>query len=268
MLDLLETIRTIFSPVLGGHLAARMGESASGMKRALQGAVPLMLSGIAAPAALTMTQPALRQPSQQPGRNVQPMGVTGILVMLGSKDAPNSAMTQGRHLLATFGNSKQAIVNALSQYARIRPAAVEKLLELVGAVLLETINRYGTHQQLDTEGMVALLTSLRGRAKAMLPRELAGMLELPALHAQPRWKPSPYSTYYSVVQRTLGQYVWAQWYIVASVVLLMAGVGAVALEALQVPSATQMPAPNEASQAGETVSAVAEKDSGPLRTIY
>jgi hypothetical protein len=268
MSDLIEASHVVFPPVLSSHLAARMGESVNGMRRALKAAVPVMLGGIMTRSASNAEQNfALCQQAYQ-ARHIHQVGVTCILAMLGSKDASDSAMMQGSRLLAAFGSAEQAIITGLGQYARIQPMVAKEVLELVGAVLLETMGRHCAHHQLDAEKMAAVLANLRNKVQALLPRELVNLVELSKPRTQSRWKQSAIFTSDTIMQQILGLRVSAQWYLIASVVLIITGVWVVAVGALQAPPTAQLPAQTDAAQAVETVSAVAEKDAAPLRIIY
>jgi hypothetical protein len=230
MSDLLKTINAIFPPVLSGHLAARLGASLSNMKRVLQGAVPIMLSGLTVVA--TKKADAAYELCQQ----VQPAqaDVTGILVMLGSKDAANSSMLQGSHLLqSAFGSAEQAIVDDLSQYAHLQPAQVRTLLELVGAALLGAVNGYAARHALAAEGLAAALVSLKSHVKSMLPHELEGLAEIMGLRMASRWKFNQSAAAYTIIRQATFQRGRAQWYIVAVAMVLMTGVGAATFEAVR-----------------------------------
>lgn len=265
MSNLLEAIRLIFPPVLSSHLAARMGESAPAMKRALKGAVPILLSGMAARAAADAGQLlALCQQVQQTGQTGQ-AGVTSILATLGSKDAPGSAMLQGRRLLASFGSLEQVLVQALGQYAHVRPAVARELLELVGAVLLGALGEHFVQQQLNADKVAMLLSGLQNRIKASLPHGLDNLTAVVDLRAQPRWQVRLIPTSYRVLRRVLGQHGWAQWYAVASVVLGMTGAGLVAVEALRTEPTVQVPTQASAPRAVIAVEAVVAERVAPAR---
>ena len=121
MSDLLETISAIFSRGLSGHLAARLGEGDKGVKRALQGVVPVPLGGLIVKIAAGDTQLVFEW-SQQAfrGSHKNLAGITGLLVLLGSGQTDDSPMGQSKTLLtALFGSSEQAVANAVSYHAQI-----------------------------------------------------------------------------------------------------------------------------------------------------
>ncbi|MBO2009092.1 DUF937 domain-containing protein [Hymenobacter negativus] len=265
----LDNVRPIFPPVLSGHLAARMGESVKGMNRALQAAIPVMVSGLIANATTDKAQAfALCQQMQRSSYALH-AGVTGTLAMLGDKAAPNSAMAGGSHLLkAAFGSSAQEIICALSNHAQVRPQAMREVLELVGATLLGALGQYASRQELDADGLVGMLMSLRGKAYAMLPSELKNLSVVLGLRSKSRWEVKLGPVTYLVARQTIGPHFWARWYITASLILIMAGVGVAAFKTFHPASTAQLPAQAAPHRPTGTMTIVAKGGRAPLLTGF
>lgn len=262
MSDLFETIRTTFPPVLSSHLAARLGTSVNSMKRALAGAVPVMLSGLTAVAAKNTTLLYEWCQSVQPIRT----DVTGILVMLGSRDAAGSALQRGEQLLnAAFADAEQAVITAVSQYAQLQPVLVRSLLELVGTTLLGALGRHAAQHALTAQDTAAALVSLQAKTRAMLPSELEGMIEVLGLRPVLRWKTNPTAAAYAVVRQAAAQQPLNRWYMAAMVVLIMTGVG-VAFRALRPMHTAQQAAQTAPAETIQIINKVAAEPGSSLRT--
>lgn len=265
MSDLLKTVSTTFPPVLNGHLAARLGVSVHSMQRALQGAVPVMLSGLIAVA--TKNAALVYELCQE----VQPAqaGVTGVLVILGSRDAADSALIQGDRLLkAAFGASEQTIISELSQYANLQPNLVRRLLELVGTSLLGTLGKHAAQHTLTAADITAVLTDLKRQVKALLPRELGGLVEILGLRPASRWNTTPTATAYAVIQQAAAQPTRAQWYIVAMGILLMTGAGLAAFGTMRLGRTARQAEQVAPAQAEQVVTTVATDSPASLRINF
>lgn len=256
MSELLQTVQSIFPPVLSGHLAARLGVSVGSINLALKGALPVMLGGLTVMATENATEAYAL--CQQASRNTPAShaGVTGILVVLGSKDAGGSSMLLGSRLLkVAFGDSEEAIINALGEYAKIEPSLVRTLLQLVGTTLLGAAGKYAMQHELTAEAMAGALSRLRGSVVSMLPQELQGLIDVLGLYLPSRWNMTPKATVQVVEQPAPTRQSWAHWYMLAMVVLLMTGT-AVYSALRTVRQTTRAAAPNS----GQTISVASEEE--------
>ncbi|UOQ99725.1 DUF937 domain-containing protein [Hymenobacter sp. 5317J-9] len=147
MKTFLTTVKGTFSPELTGHLAARLGESETRVRKVLGAAVPLVLGAIIrqaqAGAALQVHALSLQALRKAP-TCVSP--VTCALGMLGSGPAAGGALRQAEVLLfALFGAEALQLADQLSAHAGVQPAAAEDLVKLVGAVAAATLGQQAQH---------------------------------------------------------------------------------------------------------------------------
>jgi hypothetical protein len=143
--------------------------------------------------------------------------------MFGSRDAADSAPIQSDHLLkAAFSGSEKIIINAIGDYANIRPALVCRLLELVGTAMLGAVGNYAAQHGLTAEGTATKLVGLKARTKALLPAELAELTEL--LGLRPTLRPT--AAAYAVIRQAAARQPKARWYLVAMLLLLVSGAAA------------------------------------------
>jgi hypothetical protein len=271
MADLLETICAIFPRGVVGHLASRLGEGENGVRRAVEGAIPAVLGGLIAKVAAGNVQRVfdLSQRAYQTSQNSL-SSVTGLLVLLGSRDAVDSPMAQGRLLVGDlFGVAEPAIVDVLSTHAGIRPTAARTLLEMVAAVLPAVLGQHTLDGRLSVDAAAAALMGLKGRVRAMLPSALAGLIVLPGPWAKPQWFAKSVGSFQVIAQQAAVRgRMRVQWFLVAIMVLAMASMGADMLTLrplLVVPSMQQLEA---APQSKEGFIIMANGEGLPLESDF
>lgn len=171
MYTLFSTISRAFSRELVCHLAARLGEGENGLKRALDGIIPVMVGGIARQAETSDAQLLFEWSNR--AYQMVPYGlgsVTGMLGILGSGTAAGSAMTQGETLLRVlFGNSWQTIAASVSRYSHVKRTTAITLLTLVSAVLPGLLGQYAERNRLSAVAVTTNLMGVKSQLKSLLP---------------------------------------------------------------------------------------------------
>ncbi|MBJ6109888.1 DUF937 domain-containing protein [Hymenobacter sp. BT523] len=182
MKTLPTTVKSTFSPELTGHLAARLGEGESRIRKVLDAAVPLVLGAIVrraqSGAALQVHTLSLQALHKAP---VCANPVTCALGMLGSGPAAGGALRQAEVLLfALFGAEATQVAGHLTAHAGVRPAAAEALLKLVGAVAAATLGQQIAAQHATAAELAVSLASLKEPVTELLaatPPAVRAMLE-------------------------------------------------------------------------------------------
>ena len=174
MSSLFTAIAQAFPRELISHLAARLGEGENGMKRALDGVLPVMMGGMARQAQTCDAQLLFECNNRAYQTTLYGLGsVTGMLGILGSGNAADSALMQGETLLVgLFGNSWQAIAVSVSCYAQVKCTTASTLLTLVGAVLPGLLGQYAEHNRLSAAGLTANLIGIKSQLNTLLPFDL------------------------------------------------------------------------------------------------
>ncbi|MGY3087543.1 hypothetical protein ACVWYF_000569 [Hymenobacter sp. UYAg731] len=179
MTALFSAIARAFPRELISHLAARLGEGENGMKRALDGVLPVMMGGMARQAENSDAQ-LLFEWSNRAYQTMQyGLGsVTGMLGILGSGSGADSAMMQGETLLLVlFGNSWQTIAASVSRYAQVKRTTASTLLTLVGAVLPGLLGQYAEHNRLSATAVSANLIGIKNQLNSLLPLDLRAVAD-------------------------------------------------------------------------------------------
>jgi hypothetical protein len=180
MPSFLQTIAATFSRELIVHTAARLGEGEKAIKKALEGAVALILNAMVGKVEAGNPQ-LVEEWSWQAYRNTSRnlVSVTGVLGMLGSDYAPGSALAQGETLLAAlFGEARQAVSIAVRNYANIKPLSARVLLSLASAVLPALLMKSVVAHQQPGLTAPALLLGLKNSVRNLLAHDLLAQTSL------------------------------------------------------------------------------------------
>lgn len=188
MSALFTAISRAFPRELVSHLAARLGEGQTGMKRALEGVLPMMLGAMARRAETADAQLFFEWSSQACQTTPYRLGsVTGMLGILGSGNGAGSAMTQGQTLLQMlFGNAWPTIAAAVSHYAQVKCSTASTLLTLVGAVLPGLLGQYAERHHLSAKAATANLIGIKNQLNILLPLDLRAVADSLGLMAKVR----------------------------------------------------------------------------------
>ncbi|MFC6224226.1 DUF937 domain-containing protein [Hymenobacter artigasi] len=188
MSSLFTVIARAFPRELISHLAARLGEGENGMKRALDGVLPMIMGGMARQAQTSDAQLLFECNNRAYQTTLYGLGsVTGMLGILGSGTAADSALMQGETLLlGLFGNSWQAIAVSASRYAQVKRTTASTLLTLVSAVLPGLLGQYAEHNRLSAAALTANLIGIKSQLNTLLPFDLRAVANSLGLNGDAR----------------------------------------------------------------------------------
>ena len=159
-LNIIDLIKGQLGSALVTQAASQLGESESGISKAIGGLLPAVVGGLANnsdnPAVLDAITGA---PSQ---------GVLGNLLGLASEN------TWVQSLLASiFGDKLSGLVNSIATYAGISNNSSASLLNLVTGATVGSVGKYAADNNLDQSGISSLLNDQKGIVSSLLPAGLS-----------------------------------------------------------------------------------------------
>lgn len=159
-LNIIDLIKGQLGSALVTQAASQLGESESGISKAIGGLLPAIVGGLANnsdnPAVLDAITGA---PSQ---------GVLGNLLGLASGN------TWVQSLLASiFGDKLSGLVNSIATYAGISNHSSASLLNLVTGATVGSVGKYAADNNLDQSGVSSLLNDQKGIVSSLLPAGLS-----------------------------------------------------------------------------------------------
>jgi len=159
-LNIIDLIKGQLGSALVTQAASQLGESESGISKAIGGLLPAVVGGLANNSDNTAVLDAIAgAPSQ---------GVLGNLLGLASEN------TWVQSLLASiFGDKLSGLVNSIATYAGISNNSSASLLNLVTGATVGSIGKYAADNNLDQSGISSLLNDQKGIVSSLLPAGLS-----------------------------------------------------------------------------------------------
>lgn len=160
-LNVIDLIKGQLGPALVSQAASQLGESESGISKAIGGLLPAVVGGLANNADNPAVLDAIT--------NASSSGILGNL--LGGSDNNNSWISSLLSLI--FGDKTSGLVNTIATFAGISNNSSSSLLNLVTGATLGSIGKYAADNNLGQSGISNLLGEQKGIISTLLPAGLS-----------------------------------------------------------------------------------------------
>ena len=159
-LNVIDLIKGQLGPALVSQAASHLGESESGISKAISGLLPAVVGGLA-------------NNADKPGvlDAITGAASSGLLGNLLGDSSNNSLVSTV--LSAIFGDKIGGLVNAVAGYAGISNSSSNSLLNMVTGASLGSLGKYATDNNLDASGLSGLLKDQKGVVSSLLPAGLS-----------------------------------------------------------------------------------------------
>lgn len=159
-LNLIDLIKGKLGPSLTSQTAQNLGESESGISKAISGLLPAVLGGLANNSDNPSVLDAITQ-----------AGSSGIVSNLNERTQGNSWIST---LLQTiFGGQLSTLINSVATYAGINSNTANSLLNTVTYATVGSVAKFAEDQNLDRTGISNLLNEQKGHISGLLPAGLS-----------------------------------------------------------------------------------------------
>jgi len=159
-LNIIDLIKGQLGSALVTQAASQLGESESGISKAIGGLLPAVVGGLAN----NSNNPAVLDAIS----NAPSQGVLGNLLGLAS----DNTWVQGL-LTSIFGDKLSGLVNSIATYAGISNNSSASLLNLVTGATIGSVGKYAADNNLDQAGISGLLNDQKGIVSSLLPAGLS-----------------------------------------------------------------------------------------------
>lgn len=159
-LNVIDLIKGQLGPALVSQAASQLGESESGISKAISGLLPAVVGGLANNASNPSVLDAITGASS-----------SGLLGNLLGGSSNNSLISSV--LSAIFGDKVGGLVNSISSFAGIGNSSSSSLLNLVTGAALGSVGKYAADNNLDKSGLASLLGDQKGIVSSLLPAGLS-----------------------------------------------------------------------------------------------
>ncbi|RYZ26028.1 MAG: DUF937 domain-containing protein [Chitinophagaceae bacterium] len=174
--NILETVKGYLTPDLISKASNMLGESESGVSKALSGLVPAVLGGLLSKATSgghAGANEVLAQ-SKESYQSGFPGNLTNML--------SGGLLTSGAGMLQNFlGNKMNGIISAISSFAGIKPSSSQALFNVAAPLSTGALGKYAAENNLDAGGMASFLQSQKASISSALPAGLGSILGLGGL---------------------------------------------------------------------------------------
>jgi len=158
-INLIDLIKGQLGPATVSQAATQLGESESGVSKAISALLPAVVGGFAN----SNTHSELFS-------TVRDAASTGVLSnLLGNLSGSDSVISKILSLIFGDGDKLSAITNAVSSYAGIKTESTNSLLNLVTGATAGTLGKYAVDNNLNVSSFGSLLGEQKGVLSSLLP---------------------------------------------------------------------------------------------------
>jgi OmpA-OmpF porin, OOP family len=166
--NLLDAAKGLFTNELVGKASSFLGESESGVTKALSGILPSVVGGL------------IDKSSTNDGANMianiaGEQHNSGILGNLGSffGNDGGSLLNKGAGLLSgLFGDKTNGLISLISNFAGVKSSTSSSLLSMAAPMVLGLLGKHAASSNLGGSGIASLLSSQKSSVSSMIPAGL------------------------------------------------------------------------------------------------
>lgn len=162
--DLLDTLKSLFSDEFSGKAAARLGETEAGVRKAMNGIIPVVLTG-------------LLHKAGSPGNTADLMAhvkdVSGTYFTHIPEGLPGDLLGKGGDILRfLFGGGAGDISRSIAGYADIKTSSAESLLQTAAPVSLGVAGQQAGGKDLTASSLLSTLNNQKEKILSDVPAGL------------------------------------------------------------------------------------------------
>jgi OmpA-OmpF porin, OOP family len=176
-LNILDYLNDQFSSSVIDQLADRIDETPVNTRKALRGALPAVVGGLAHRVQNGGADTILNAlKSGQFSKETTPIDAAQVT---DTREETQKAVETGREFVGTIlGANTDRITQSIAEYGEIQPASARSVMGLVGSVLMGMLGRQYQEQGLSDTNLKTLLLGQTDSIKAALPAGLSSVGEL------------------------------------------------------------------------------------------
>jgi OmpA-OmpF porin, OOP family len=176
MANLLDSVKEYITPEIIGAASSALGESESGISKALSGLAPVILSGIINKSNDSNAMGGIFNALSNFDSSI--LGNLGSLIGGGNLAHNDPKDVAGQFLGSLFGSKVPAITNAVSSFAGVKSSSTSSLLGLVGPLVMGILSKKINTNGLNISGLSSLLLGEKNNILGALPTGLGSVLGL------------------------------------------------------------------------------------------
>lgn len=172
--NILDAVKNHLTPELISKSSSFLGESEGGVKKAISGILPVLLSGFISKATAGGSGAAdIYNTSQQVHKSGFSGGLSNIF------NDGGGMLNKGVDLLkGLFGDKLSGIIATISSFAGIKLSSASSLLSMAAPVTAGTLGKHAADNNLDASGLASLLGKQKSAILDVLPAGLGGLTSM------------------------------------------------------------------------------------------
>lgn len=170
--NLLESLSGLITPDVIGRAAAALGDSEPAVTKGMGAVFPVLLGSIANRADDPGFASTLFNLVRDPANDGSLLGNVSGLLAPGATSSPMMALG-GKLITSLFGNNVNTLGNSLANYAGVRPASANSMLNFAAPLVLSLLGKAVRSGNLNLSSLVSLLTGQRSAYAAAIPGPLS-----------------------------------------------------------------------------------------------
>jgi outer membrane protein OmpA-like peptidoglycan-associated protein len=182
-MNLIELAKSYLTPDLVSKLAGQVGESQSGVNKAMDGILPSILGGMVSKVSTNEGANSLLGMFQGGGFDSNLLG--NLSSMFGGGESSAQAMTSGKGVLdSLFGDKLGGIGSLISQFSGVKESSASSLMGLAAPMMMGVVGNQMNSSGgggFNLSGLTSLLMSQKDVVAKYLPSGFAGVLGLGSL---------------------------------------------------------------------------------------
>lgn len=162
--NLIESVKSLFTPDVVDRASARLGESPDGIRKAVEGGTPMVFAGLVYRSEHGGAA-GLLSDARQAATHHLPLG-NGSLFAGSNTDL---AATGNGWAIGLFGDAFTPVTNALASFAGIKPGSATTMFNLLTPLSLGVVGHYAIENDLNDWGLSGYLSEQKPSFMAALP---------------------------------------------------------------------------------------------------
>ncbi len=168
--NIFDAVKGHFGSELIGKAASFLGESESGIGKAIGGILPTVLSGLNSKAGTS-------EGANEVMNMASSAHSSGILGNIGSFFGGGDMLSKGAGLLTSlFGGKLGGIVDTISSFAGIKSESANKLMSMAAPIALSSLGKHASENNLGASGLASLLSSSSSSWSSLIPSGIGSLL--------------------------------------------------------------------------------------------
>jgi OmpA-OmpF porin, OOP family len=166
--NLMDAAKSLFTSDMVSKASNYLGESESGVAKAIGGILPSVLGGLVSKASDNAGAGAVAQMAQESHAS----GITGNLDSFLGNDG-GGLLNKGAGMLSgLFGGKLDGLTGLLSNFAGVKSSSVSSLLSMAAPAVLGMIGKHASDNNMGAGGIASLLSSQKDNIAAAMPAGL------------------------------------------------------------------------------------------------